>query len=349
MGRPRSPRPDFEVERMSKKILLAHGSGGRIAHDLIERLFLKSFNNPLLAGLEDSATVDFSGRLAFTTDSYVVSPIFFPGGDIGKLAVCGTVNDLAMAGARPLYLSLALIIEEGLPIEDLERIVESIARTAAEAGVQIVTGDTKVVHHGAADKIFINTSGVGMVPGGLELSSASARPGDKVVINGFIGDHGIAVMSKREGLAFGTAIETDCAPLGELVAQMLAASSAIRCFRDPTRGGVATTLNELAAASSVGIRLDDAMIPVREAVAGACEMLGYDPLYVANEGRVIAIVPAEDTDRVTAAMRRHPYGTDAVVIGEVTAQSPGRVVSSTVMGATRIVDMLSGDLLPRIC
>ena len=334
---------------MSSKILLAHGSGGRVAHHLIERVFVDAFSNPLLREMEDSATVDFEGRLAFTTDSYVVSPLFFPGGDIGKLAVCGTVNDLSMAGAEPLYLSLGLIIEEGLEITELERIVASIAATARDAGVQIVTGDTKVVHKGAADRIFINTAGVGRVDGPLDLSSAGARAGDAVLINGCVGDHGIAVLSQREGLAFSTVVESDCAPLNGLVRKMLEGCPGIRWLRDPTRGGVATTLNEIAVRSQVGIRLDDQAIPVRNGVAGACVLMGFDPLYVANEGKVVVIAPKEGAAQVLEAMKMDPLGSDAAIIGEVTAGGAGRVVSSTAMGSTRIVDMLSGDLLPRIC
>ena len=334
---------------MADKILLAHGSGGKLAHELVEKSFVKAFANPLLAKLDDSAAMDFRGRLAFTTDSYVVSPIFFPGGDIGKLAVCGTVNDLAMSGAKPLYLSLAFIIEEGLPQDELNEIVGSVQKTAQEAGVEIVTGDTKVVHRGSADKLFIHTAGIGIIPQGVDISGDKARPGDKVILSGTIGDHGIAVLSQREGLSFSTQLKSDCAPLGSLVAKMLEASPDIHCLRDPTRGGLATTLNELAKQSKVSVRIEEAKIPVREEVLAACEMLGFDPLYVANEGKLVAVVPAKDADRILKAMRENQYGTGAAIIGEVKAEHPGRVVMKTCLGASRIVDMLVGDLLPRIC
>jgi hydrogenase expression/formation protein HypE len=336
-------------EILEDKILLAHGSGGKLAHELIERGFLKALRNPLLAKLDDSAVFDFSGRLAFTTDSYVVSPIFFPGGDIGKLAVCGTVNDLATSGAKPLYLSLSFILEEGFVQSELERIVDSIHRAAQEAGVEIVTGDTKVVPRGAADKLFINTAGVGVIPEGVDISGSRAQPGDKVLLSGTVGDHGIAVISKREGLGFSTRLESDCAPLGGLVAEMLNASRNIHCLRDPTRGGLATTLNELAEQSKVSIRIDEDKIAVREEVIAACEMLGFDPLYVANEGKMVAVVAAGDADKVLKAMRGNRYGKEAAIIGEVGAEHPGRVVMKTCLGASRIVDMLVGDILPRIC
>ena len=334
---------------MADKILLAHGSGGKLAHDLVAKSFVKTLANPLLDRLDDSAVFDISGRLAFTTDSYVVSPIFFPGGDIGKLAVCGTVNDLAMSGAKPLYLSLAFIVEEGLLLSELEKIVSSVQKAAEEAGVEIVTGDTKVVTRGSADKLFINTAGVGVIPDGVDISGDKAKPGDKVILSGAIGDHGIAVMSQREGLSFATKLKSDCAPLGGLVADMLGASLNINCLRDPTRGGLATTLNELAGQSKVNIRIEEKAIPVREAVLGACEMLGFDPLYVANEGKLVAIVPPKDADKVLKAMKNNKYGREAVIIGEVADGPAGRVVMKTVLGAHRIVDMLVGDLLPRIC
>jgi hydrogenase expression/formation protein HypE len=334
---------------LEDKILLAHGSGGKLAHELIEQGFLKALTNPLLAKLDDSAVFDFSGRLAFTTDSYVVSPIFFPGGDIGKLAVCGTVNDLATSGARPLYLSLSFIIEEGFVQSELERIVGSVRRVAQEAGVEIVTGDTKVVPRGVADRLFVNTAGVGVIPEGVDISGSRAQPGDKVLLSGAIGDHGIAVLSKREGLGFSTRLESDCAPLGGMVAEMLDASRNIHCLRDPTRGGLATTLNELAAQSKVSIRIEEEKIPVREEVLAACEMLGFDPLYVANEGKMVAVVAVGDADKVLEAMRGNRYGKEAAIIGEVGAEHPGRVVMKTCLGASRIVDMLVGDILPRIC
>jgi hydrogenase expression/formation protein HypE len=332
-----------------EKVLLSHGSGGKLAHELVEKHFVRVFDNPLLARLDDSAVFTVSGRLAFTTDSYVVSPIFFPGGDIGKLAVCGTVNDLAMSGARPLCLSLSLIIEEGLPQSELETIVESIQSIAIEAGVTIVTGDTKVVNRGSADKLFINTAGIGIIPENVDISGSNAKPGDKVLLSGPIGDHGIAVLSQREGLSFTTRLESDCAPLNNLVAEMLNVSADIHCLRDPTRGGLATTLNELANQSTVSIGIEEENVPVHEAVLAACEMLGLDPLYIANEGKLVAIVPAEDADKILKAMRRNRYGKEASLIGVVSANNPGRVVMKTRIGSSRIVDMLVGDPLPRIC
>jgi len=334
---------------VADKILLAHGSGGKLAHDLVEKSFVRALANPLLDKLDDSAVFDVSGKMAFTTDSYVVSPIFFPGGDIGKLAVCGTVNDLATSGARPMYLSLSFIIEEGLSLKELEKVVNSVRATAGEAGVEIVTGDTKVVTRGSADKLFINTAGVGVIPEGVNISGSNAKPGDKVILNGAIGDHGIAVVSKREGLSFATKLKSDCAPLGGLVADMLKASPNIHALRDPTRGGLATSLNELAQQSKVSIRIEEKEIPVREEVLAACEMLGFDPLYVANEGRMIAIVPPEDADKVLKAMHQKKNANDAAIIGEVGAETPGRVAMKTVLGSSRIVDMMVGDLLPRIC
>lgn len=339
---------------MDDKILLAHGSGGQASHHLVSELFLRYFDNEWLAKLDDAAVLplpDNGGlsRLAFTTDSYVVQPLFFPGGDIGKLAVCGTVNDLAVMGARPLYLSAGFIIEEGFTLADLERIVQSMAGTAREAGVRIVTGDTKVVGRGNADGVFINTAGVGVVPARLNLSGSAAKPGDVILLSGSIGDHGIAVMSQREGLRFSSPLESDCAPLNGLVAAMLEASRDIHCLRDPTRGGLATTLNEIAIASHVGIEIVEDDIPVRGEVRGVCEMLGLDPLYVANEGKLVAIAPEFDAEVVLGAMRAHPYGQDARVIGRVTAKHPGRVALRTVLGTHRVVNMLTGDQLPRIC
>lgn len=334
---------------MADKIMLAHGSGGKIAYDLVEKSFLKSFHNPILAKLDDSAVFEIKGKLAFTTDSYVVSPLFFPGGDIGKLAVCGTVNDLSMAGATPLYLSLAFIIEEGFPQSDLDAVVASIRTAAGEAAVDIVTGDTKVVNRGSADRLFINTAGIGLIPEGVNISGSNALPGDLVIVSGTIGDHGIAVLSRREGLSFSTTLESDCAPLNSLVAAMLQVNRNIHCLRDPTRGGLATTLNELARQSQVGIRIEEEKIPIRDEVFGACEMLGLDPLYVACEGRLIAVVPPEVAGDILDAMRRHQYGKSAAIIGEVNAGNPGRVVMKTTLGSSRIVDMLAGDPLPRIC
>ena len=334
---------------MEEKILLAHGSGGKLAHDLIVKNFVTALDNPLLSQMDDAAVFDVKHRLAFTTDSYVINPIFFPGGNIGKLSVCGTVNDLATSGAQPLYLSLAFIIEEGLPLNDLKLVVDSIKVTAGEAGVKIVTGDTKVVNRGSADKLFINTSGIGIIPEGISISGSNAKPGDKVILSGTIGDHGIAVLSKREGISFSTSLESDCAPLAGMVADMLKASRNIHSLRDPTRGGLATTLNELAEQSKVGIRIEETKIPVKNAVLGACEMLGFDPLYVANEGKMVAIVAKEDAVKILKAVQQHRYGKEAAIIGEVVADHPGRVVMKTMLGSSRIVDMLVGDLLPRIC
>lgn len=334
---------------MTDKILLAHGSGGRLSHELVKNSFLSRLSNPWLEKLDDSATLELSGQIAFTTDSYVVSPIFFPGGDIGRLAVCGTVNDLAMSGARPAYLSLSLIIEEGFPVADLERIVSSIQKTADEAGVQVVTGDTKVVHRGAADKLFINTSGIGVIPQGVSISGSNARPGDTIIINGPIGDHGIVVMSQREGFKFSSPLESDCSPLNSLVAEMLAACRHIHCLRDPTRGGLATTLNELARQSWVGILLDEERIPVRSAVRAMCELLGLDPLHIANEGKLVAIAPSGDANRVLVKMKQNKYGGEATIIGRVVAEHPGQVIMKTRLGTSRIIGMLAGDLLPRIC
>ncbi len=334
---------------MTDRILLAHGSGGKLGHDLIEKNFVPALGNPILNKLDDSAVFELCGRLAFTTDSYTVTPIFFPGGDIGKLAVCGTVNDLAMSGATPLYLSLSFIIEEGLPISELEEIVKSVYQATVEAKVKIITGDTKVVNQGSVDKLFINTSGVGIVPPGMNISGANAIPGDKVILNGSLGDHGITVLSKRQGLEFNVPIKSDCAPLNGLVADMLATSANIHCLRDPTRGGLATTLNELARQSQVGIRIDEASLPVNEAVLAACELLGFDPLHVANEGKLVALVSPSDADKVLARMRQNRYGTASVIIGEVVKEHPGKVVMKTHLGSSRIVDMLVGELLPRIC
>ena len=332
------------------RILLGHGSGGRLSAELVEQLFLPAFLNPALARLDDQAIIAVNGsRLAFTTDSFVVKPLFFPGGDIGALAVHGTVNDLAMGGAQPLCLSVAFILEEGLPIETLRRVVESLQASAAACGVQVVTGDTKVVEKGCGDALFVNTSGIGVVAPGVELSANRARPGDRVLLSGTVGDHGICVLAQREGLKFETALESDTAALHTLVAAMLAAGDGIRCLRDPTRGGLASTCNEIAAKARVGMELNESSIPVREEVRGACEMLGLDPLYVANEGKLVAVVAPESTEPVLAAMRAHPLGREARVIGAVTAPQPGLVTLRTPLGTTRIVDMLAGDQLPRIC
>jgi hydrogenase expression/formation protein HypE len=333
-----------------EEILLAHGSGGKLSAQLIERLFVPAFRNPLLDALDDQAVLSLdASRIAFTTDSYVVTPIFFPGGDIGELAVNGTVNDLAVGGAQPLALSLAFILEEGLPLADLRRVVESARRAAERAGVRIVTGDTKVVGRGSGDKIFVNTSGIGVVPPGIELSSRNVRPGDAVLLSGPIGDHGVAILSQREGLSFEGAIASDTAPLHELAAAALAASPRIHAMRDPTRGGVAATLIEIASRQQLGIEVDERAIPVRDVVRGACEILGLDPLLVANEGKLVAFVPARDANAVLAAMRAHPLGRDAVRIGRVTDEHPGVVLLRTPIGGDRILDLPFGEALPRIC
>jgi hydrogenase expression/formation protein HypE len=349
-------------------ILLGHGSGGQLTADLIQRLFLPAFGNHVLGALEDQATVTLPSpptplpqgargerlgvkapRLAFTTDAFVVRPLFFPGGDIGKLAVHGTVNDLAVGGAEPLFLSAAFILEEGLPLTDLQRIVASMRDACREAGVALVTGDTKVVDRGKGDGVFLTTSGIGVVPEGRSLSIHAARPGDRILLSGTIGDHGIAILSVREGLEFETVLESDTAALTPLARVVLEACPRTRCMRDPTRGGLSSALNELAAASRVGVELDEAAIPVRPEVRGACEMLGLDPLYVANEGKLIAAVPPEDAGRVLAAMRAHPLGRDAALIGEVVADHAGLVILRSRIGGERVVTLLAGEQLPRIC
>jgi hydrogenase expression/formation protein HypE len=343
-------KPDQKKPPADDRILLAHGSGGAMSHDLIASLFIKAFQNPVLDRLDDMAVLEIGGaRLAFTTDSYVVTPIFFPGGDIGKLAVCGTINDLSMSGARPLYLSAGFILEEGFPFRDLETIITSMQKTAAQAGVQIVTGDTKVVNRGGADGIFINTAGLGRVPEGVDISGRNARAGDKVLVSGSIGDHGIAILSSRVGFEFSTRLESDCAPLNDLVARMLEVSRDIHCLRDPTRGGLSTTLNELARQSKAAIWIEEVRIPIKEEVRGACELLGLDPFILANEGKLIAIVGAGEAGKILAAMKAHPLGRDAALIGEVREEPAGRVILRTSIGSTRIVDMLVGEPLPRIC
>ena len=332
------------------RVLLGHGSGGKLTADLVRDVFLAAFRNPVLARADDQAIVTVNGvRLAFTTDSFVVKPLFFPGGDIGSLAVHGTVNDLAMGGAQPLFLSVAFLIEEGFSIDTLRRVVTSLQRAAADAGVQVVTGDTKVVEKGSGDGLFINTSGLGIVPEGVRLSADQARPGDRVLLSGTIGDHGIAILAQREGLEFEGPLASDSAALHTLVAAMLGASAEIRTMRDPTRGGVSSALNEIATQSRVRIELEERAIPVREEVRGACEVLGLDPLYVANEGKRLAIVAPGVADRMIEAMRRHPLGEQAAIIGEVTEAHSGLVTMHTTVGPSRIVDMLAGDQLPRIC
>lgn len=349
------PLPIFQ----HKNIVLGHGSGGKLTAELIDKVFLPAFANPILEQLDDQAVLQINGaRLAFTTDSFVVTPIFFSGGDIGTLAINGTVNDLAMSGARPLYLAAAFILEEGLAAEDLRRVVDSMGAAARAAEVQLVTGDTKVVNRGKGDKIFITTTGIGVIERPVNISASRARPGDKILLSGYIGDHGMAIMSQRENLEFEGAIESDCAFLHGLVDAMLNACGTIganqsehpiHCLRDPTRGGVATTLNEIASRSKVGMFLREPSIPVRESVRGACEILGLDPLYVANEGKLVAIVAPEAADSVLQQMRNHPLGQNAMIIGEVISEHPGMVRMETGVGGTRILDVMFGEQLPRIC
>ncbi len=336
-------------------VTLSHGGGGKAMKDLINDVFVAAFDNPLLAPLDDQARVpmtlltEYGDRLAITTDSFVVDPLEFPGGDIGKLAVFGTINDLAVGGAIPLYLSCAVIIEEGLPIDLLHRIAQSMAKAGREAGVQVVTGDTKVVPRGACDGLFLTTTGIGVIRAGLELGAHRARPGDTVLVNGVLGDHGAAILAARGDLALATPIESDCAPLHGLVDALLCAAPGTRFVRDATRGGVATVLNEVALAAACGIELHESAVPLHEAVKGLCEILGLDPLYLANEGRLVAIVPPTEAKGALAAMRAHPFGSGACRIGEVTERRPRQVIMHTLLGGQRIVDMLVGDQLPRIC
>lgn len=332
-------------------VTLSHGSGGKASHALIQSVILPAFRNPLLDVDADAALFATQGaaRLAFTTDSYVVSPLFFPGADIGKLAVHGTINDLAVAGARPLALSVALILEEGLAIDVLQRVVASMADAAAAAGVPIVTGDTKVVPRGKADQLFVNTTGVGAVNDGVDLSPENVRPRDVVIVSGHVGDHGMAVMLAREALEIEAEILSDSAPLHELAAALLAAAPGVRTMKDPTRGGVATTLNEIAKRAGVAIAIDEERVPVHQAVRGACEILGLDPLHIANEGKLIAIVPREQANQALAALRGHACGQDAAIVGEVLEEPPGMVLLRTGIGGSRVLDMLVGDPLPRIC
>ncbi len=334
----------------NEQIVLGHGSGGKMAADLIAKTFLPAFDNPALRAGDDGAVVNVpAGRIVLSTDSHVVFPLFFPGGDIGHLAVCGTVNDVAVMGAAPLYLTVGFILEEGLPLDTLRRVVSSMKRAAAEAGVQIVSGDTKVVQRGKGDGLYISTTGVGILPEGRIVGGAQAKPGDVVLLSGPMGDHGIAVLAARGELGFETDIQSDCAPLNGLVAGLLAACPDVHVLRDPTRGGVATTLNEIARQSGVCITLFEKTLPARPAVAAVCEMLGFDPLYVANEGKVLVILPRESADRALAALRASKYGAEAVLIGEVSESPQGRVLMKTAIGATRVVDMLAGEMLPRIC
>jgi hydrogenase expression/formation protein HypE len=336
------------AETGSERILLAHGGGGILMKELVARIVEKLGGTK--APLQDSATLATeAGRIAFTADSFVVSPLFFPGGDIGRLAVCGTVNDLAVCGARPLWLSLSFIVEEGLPFETFDCVLDSVALAAREANVTVVTGDTKVVERGKADGIFINTSGIGIVPAGVELSSASARPGDAVLVSGSLGEHGLAIMSRREGIDFGSDLASDTAPLSNLIVPLLERVKTVRAMRDATRGGLAAVLNEIAADSAACIRLVEEAIPVSDAVKRGCELMGYDPLHIANEGKFVAIVPAEDAERALAIMRAHPLGRGAARIGEVSASPAGKVILKTVFGGERVVDLPYGDMLPRIC
>ena len=334
----------------AEKILLAHGSGGKLSYELIKGLFLSAFANPTLGELDDSARLDQDkGRLAFSTDSYTVKPLFFPGGDIGKLAIYGTVNDLAMVGASPKYISISFIIEEGFSLDTLRDIVNSITQAAKHTGVKIVTGDTKVVEKGEADQLFINTTGIGSIRGGVDISGRNGQAGDLVLLNGTIGDHSTAVLSQREGFQFQTDLRSDCAPLHGLVEQMLDASTKIHVLRDPTRGGLATVLWEVANASRVGIVIEEEKIKVREEVRGVCDLLGFDPYYLANEGKLIAFVPQREAEKVLEAMRGNPLGSEAAIIGRVVEENPGKVLLKTGIGGHRLLEPLSGELLPRIC
>ncbi|MEO5342181.1 MAG: hydrogenase expression/formation protein HypE [Gammaproteobacteria bacterium SHHR-1] len=348
-----SPQPKRFAQRLNLRegtVDMTHGSGGRAMAQLIEELFMQHLDNPLLRQANDQAAFDVpAGRLVMSTDGHVISPLFFPGGDIGSLAVHGTLNDVAMAGARPLYLAAGFILEEGFPLADLARIVASMAAACNKAGVAVVTGDTKVVERGKGDGVFITTTGVGRVPAGVNISGDRARPGDAILVSGSLGDHGVAVMASRENLSFDTRIESDSAALHELVAAMVAVAPGIHCLRDPTRGGLATTLNELAQQSGVGMQLEETQIPIKPAVAAACELLGLDPLYIANEGKLICICAAEDAEPLLEAMRSHPLGADAAQIGQVIEDPQGFVRLRTAFGGQRVVDWLTGEQLPRIC
>lgn len=333
-----------------KDILLSHGGGGKHSNDLIEKTIFPFFSNKYLNEKHDGAIFEIDKtRFAFTTDSYVVQPLFFPGGDIGKLAINGTVNDLAMCGAKPLFISLAFIIEEGFAIEDLERILTSLSAAAKEADVQIVTGDTKVVQKGKGDKIFINTSGIGKVYDDADISPKNCKPGDAIILSGTIGEHGLAALSARENLDFETTIQSDCAPLNKMVEEIFSVSKKIKAMRDPTRGGLASALNELAASSNCGIEIVQSKIPVTEPVKNYCEILGFDPLYIANEGKMIAVVPEEDSEKILTIVKRNKFGKDAAIIGKFTATHAGVVVLQTEFGTSRVVDMITGEQLPRIC
>ena len=338
-----------KMQKSPDKILLAHGSGGKLSHELVENVFLPRFDNSSLAPLGDSAILDTVPRLAFTTDSYVVKPLFFPGGDIGRLAVCGTVNDLAVSGAEPFALSCAMILEEGMDLGEVDEIAGSMKRAGDEAGVEIVTGDTKVVERGGADRLFVTTAGIGALRRATQLSEERIAPGDRVIVNGTLGDHGIAVLAAREDLGLDTGLVSDCAPLNGLIARVLDASDNVKFMRDPTRGGLATTLNEISGRTGLGIQIEEIQIPLRDEVRSVCELLGLDPLYVANEGKVVIIVDADDVDVVLDAMRGDPLGRESALIGEVIDAQKGRVGLRTSVGGTRVVDMLTGDQLPRIC
>jgi len=343
-------RPARRLDLKDGRVDLTHGAGGRAMQQLIDEIFRPAFDNPMLARGDDQAAFDVAaGRMVMSTDSFVVSPLFFPGGDIGSLAVHGTVNDVAMSGARPLYLSAGFVIEEGFPLSELQRIAASMGDAARAAGVAVVTGDTKVVERGKADRLFINTAGIGTVAAGIDISGERARPGDAILVSGTMGDHGVAIMAHRAGLEFETTIVSDSASLAGLVADLVAAAPNIHVLRDPTRGGLAATLNEICHQSGVGMRLDEAKIPIRPDVLGACELLGLDALNVANEGKLVAIAPAAEADRLLAAMRAHPLGADASVIGEVIADHQRVVRMATRIGGERIVDWLAGEQLPRIC
>jgi hydrogenase expression/formation protein HypE len=353
-GKKKIPRPLNYLLRNNRmkfdKILLDHGSGGKISHGLTADMMLPIFDNPILSELNDGAIFNIEGlRLAFSTDTYTVDPIFFPGGNIGDLAIYGTVNDIAMCGATPLFLSVGLIIEEGFPFSDLEIIVKQMGKAAAKAGVKVVTGDTKVVPRGTADKIFINTSGVGVIPDGVAVGSTRAQVGDIIILSGTIADHGITILTQREGMRFDSTLTSDSAPLNHMVARMFATNGKIHVLRDPTRGGVGTALNEIAQKSAVGVKIFENKIPVKAEVAGICELLGFDPLYLANEGKLLAFVAPQDSNAVLEVMRSDSYGKDATIIGEVVADYPGQVFLETRIGGSRIVDMLTGEQLPRIC
>lgn len=338
------PKSDYD------KVLLAHGGGGTLSQQLIQKLFFSQFDNDVLNVHHDSAMFELNGsRLAFTTDSYVVHPIFFPGGDIGDLAVNGTINDLAVSGAKPLYISVGFIIEEGFEIEKLWKIVLSMKQAASKAGVKIVTGDTKVVDHGKGDKIFINTSGIGLIETGIDISPQNCAEGDIIILSGRIAEHGIAIMSAREGLEFETTIESDSAPLNNLIDAVLRKSKNIHVMRDPTRGGIASALNEIAQSSQKGIYIYEEKIPITEEVKGACEILGLDPLYIANEGKVLIFVPESEAEKILNVLKNNTLGKDAAIIGKVTNDDPGMVIMKTLIGSSRIVDMISGEQLPRIC